>query len=384
MEPAFERKNSPQLDLTALLGSSPRQAPLASVLVLANLSVFALMLAFGASVWQTSGSVPLAWGANFGPATQDGQWWRLVTAMFVHFGFVHLALNLLALWDVGRLIERLHGRWRFAVLYLGSGVLGNLLSLVVHGSQAVSGGASGAVFGLYGALLVLLWRERHQVERLDFKWLFGAAALFALLALGMGQLVAGIDNAAHLGGLAAGALLGAAMARPLTPRSPAPRRGWSAAGLALAVALLLARLPEPSYLLGDELRAREAIRQFLTANQQASDQWSAILARGRTMGASFDELAGSIDADVTPLYQHSFEQLMAAHPGAVAPSARAVEALQSYASERAQAAHESAQQLRSRNFVEINKALTRPAAPPPAPPFLPPPTQAAQEAAGAR
>ena len=359
-----DRRSPPRLDLTALMSSSPGQAPVTSVLLLINLSVFALMLAFGASVWHTTGSVPLAGGANFGPATQDGQWWRLFTAMFVHFGFVHLALNMLAMWDVGRLVERLYGSWRFALLAVGSGMVGNLLSLVVQGSQAVSGGASGAVFGVYGALLVFLLRERKQVERREFRWVFGAAALFALLALGMGQVVAGIDNAAHLGGLAAGALFGSALARPLAPHSPAARRGWAAAGLLLGVALLLGRMPEPTYLLADELRAREAIRQFLRTDRQVSGHWGSILAQGRTEGVSFDELAGSIETEVAPVYVQSFEQLLAADPGAVAPSAKALQALQSYASARAHAAQESAQQLRSRDFAEISKALTqRPASP---------------------
>lgn len=357
------RESPPRVDLTALMASSPAQAPVISALLLINLAVFALMLAFGASLWHTTGSVPLAWGANFGPATQDGQWWRLLTAMFVHFGFVHLVLNMLALWEVGRLVERLHGRWRFGVLYLGSGVVGNLLSLVVQGSQAVSGGASGAVFGLYGALLAFLWRERRQVARHEFRWLFGGAALFSLLALGMGQVVAGIDNAAHLGGLIAGALLGNALARPLTQHSPARRRGWAAAGLSLAIGLLVLRMPEPGYLLADELRARAAIQQFLTTDQHMRAQWSAILAQGRHQGVSFDDLAGSIETDITPVYQQSFEQLTAAYPGAVAPSASTLEALRNHASARAQTSHESARQLRSGDFVEINKALTKRPAP---------------------
>ena len=68
--------------------------------------------------------------------------------MFVHFSFIHIALNMWALWDVGRLLERLLGRWRYAVLYLGAGAVGNLLSLVVQGNRAVSGGASGAADAL--------------------------------------------------------------------------------------------------------------------------------------------------------------------------------------------------------------------------------------------
>ncbi len=192
-------------------------------LLVANVLVFLAMLLNGAGLWHTETTVPLQWGANFGPATQDGQWWRLGSALFLHFGIVHLALNMWALWDVGRLIEQLFGRWRFATLYLGSGIVGNLLSLAWQGNQAVSGGASGAIFSLYGALLVFLWRERRQVDPGEFRWLFGAASAFIVLALVMGSLVPGIDNAAHLGGLLAGALFAMALARRWTRDSPHPR-----------------------------------------------------------------------------------------------------------------------------------------------------------------
>ena len=175
------------------------RTPLTHGLLVVNIFVFLAMLSQGAGLWHTTTGVQLAWGANFGPATQDGQWWRLLTAQFVHFGVLHLAMNMAALWDVGRLVERLYGRWRFAVLYGASGVAGNLLSLVVQGSQAVSAGASGAIFSLYGALLVFLWRERRQVEPGEFRWIFGGALLFTGLILGLGFVVPGIDNSAHGG-----------------------------------------------------------------------------------------------------------------------------------------------------------------------------------------
>ena len=170
----------------ALLQRTPK-VPLTLLLIAGNLIVFGLMLNAGAGLLHSNNGVQLAWGANFGPATQDGQWWRLGSALFLHFGLIHLALNMWALWDVGRLMEQLLGRWRFALLYLGSGVLGNLLSLVVQGNVAVSGGASGAIFSLYGALLVFLWRERRQVDRSEFRWFFGAAVVFTVFALVMGH-----------------------------------------------------------------------------------------------------------------------------------------------------------------------------------------------------
>ena len=87
------------------------------------------------------------------------------------------------------------------LLYALSGLPGNLVSLALHGNQAVSGGASGAIFSLYGALLVFLWREQSNVEPGEFRWLFGGAVVFSSLMLGVGFVVQGIDNAAHGGSL---------------------------------------------------------------------------------------------------------------------------------------------------------------------------------------
>lgn len=345
--------------LADLMHDSVWRAPMTLMLLGANILVFAVMLMAGAGLWHSSTGVQLAWGANFAPATQDGQWWRLVSAMFLHFGVVHLALNMWVLWDVGRLVERLVGRWRFVLIYLASGVLGNLLSLVVQGNQAVSGGASGAIFGLYGALLGFLWRERAQVERAEFRWLFGAASVFTLFTLGMGQIVPGIDNSAHLGGLLAGALSGSLLARPWTRRSAQNRARPMAAGalLVLATGLLLWQLAPPKYRLGDELRARAAIGQFLREDQRISQRWETILGDSQSGAMTFDQLAGSIDAEVTTDYQQSFEQLSALDPGAAAPSARTLEIMRRYAALRSQAAQALTAGLRSKDPARIRQAM---------------------------
>ena len=160
--------------------------PVTAVLLAGNIAVFAVMLVHGAGLWHAPNDVQLAWGANFGPATRDGEWWRLGTAMFVHFGLLHLAVNLWALADCGRIVERLYGHARFLAVYAAGGIAGNLLSLLAHGDRAVSGGASGAIFSAYGALLVWLWRERRQIHPVEFRWLFGGAAAFAAATIGMG------------------------------------------------------------------------------------------------------------------------------------------------------------------------------------------------------
>ncbi len=352
---------TPPPSLIDLMRSSPRRAPVTLVFLTANVAVFLLMLLFGAGWWHTPNGVQLAWGANFGPATQDGQWWRLFTALFIHFGVIHLGLNMWALWDVGRLVEQLYGRWRFALLYLGSGVVGNLVSLVMQGNQAVSGGASGAVFSLYGALLVFLWRERRQVDRGEFRWLFGGAVAFSTLMLVLGHVVQGIDNSAHAGGLVAGMLLGALLAWPWTPRSPPVLRA-NIAGLLLlliALAVLITRLPAPTYLLGDELRARAAIEAFLVQDQGASRVLDKLLQQSANDPQTFNTLAGHIETDVSAVYAKSFEQLLRTTPGSAAPSAATLQTLRDYADLRAEATRELAHSIRAGNVAQARAALQK-------------------------
>jgi rhomboid protease GluP len=340
--------------------SNVARTPLTHGLLAVNVLVFLAMLSQGASLWHTSTGIQLAWGANFGPATQDGQWWRLGTAMFIHFGVLHLGMNMWALRDVGRLLERLYGPWRFAALYLGSGVLGNLLSLVVQGNQAVSGGASGAIFGLYGALLVFLWRERRQVDPHEFRWLFWAAVVFVALIFAMGiWVVPGIDNSAHAGGFVVGGLLARVLAKPWTPLSP---RGRSGAGLALAVLVagvgrLTLHIPPPRYLLHDELKVQQAIQNFTLADQRISQQWNEILSTAPAQRLSFEQLAGRIESTVTAGYEQTFEQLVAATPASQAPSAATLATVQAYASQRVQVSRDLVAGLRSNDPQKVRDAL---------------------------
>jgi rhomboid protease GluP len=333
--------------------------PVTIALVAINLAVFGAMLFHGAGLWHSPNNVQLAWGAGFGPATKDGEWWRLGTAMFLHFGLVHLAVNMWALWDGGRLVERLYGSLRFAIVYFASGLTGNLLSLIVQGDHAVSGGASGAVFGVYGALLVCLWRERRQVHPVEFRWLFGGAAVFAAATIVFGLLITGIDNAAHIGGLISGALTGMALVRPMFAGSPQTgrSRGVAAGAYVIAVIALVCLIPAPSYRWQEELHAREEIRGFLGDDRRIIDRWQEILDAGRQGGASFEQLADRLDSDVTREYRESFEQLSALHLDPAAPSTTTLEVLKRYAQLRADASQALAEALRVNDPKRIRDAL---------------------------
>lgn len=149
----------------------------------------------------------IAWGANFGPRTLDGQWWRLVTHLFLHGNPLHILMNMWVLWDVGRLMERLVGRAALAMIYFFAGIAGGMASVAFH-PNVVSVGASGAIFGIIGALFGLLLHARDAVPPARLQQLRSSIIAMVIFCLFFGLSVQGIDNAAHVGGAIAGLLAG--------------------------------------------------------------------------------------------------------------------------------------------------------------------------------
>lgn len=213
-------------------------APVSRVLVAANLLVFAGLAVRIGAIGHLPGVALIPYGSNFGPLTLGGQPWRLLSSLFIHGGVLHLGLNLLALWQVGAVVEPLFGRWRFLLLYLGAGVLAGIASLWWQ-PQVNSVGASGAIFGIFSALLVDLRLHRDLLPGRLFRRMRTGLLSFLAFSLFAGVVLPGIDNAAHLGGLIGGVLLGYVLA-PRSPGSPWPdvtRRALVAlAWLALALA----------------------------------------------------------------------------------------------------------------------------------------------------
>ncbi|MDF0377776.1 rhomboid family intramembrane serine protease [Methylophilus sp. YYY-1] len=334
--------------------------PMTRTLIALNVLVFVLMLLGGAGFWHSPNTVQLTWGANFAPATADGQWWRLGSAMFLHFGAVHLGMNMLALWDGGKLVERMFGSARFLLIYLVSGIGGNLLSLVVQGNQAVSGGASGAIFGIYGALLVYLWVARHQMQQVEFRWLFWGGMLFSALTIGMGYVIPGIDNSAHIGGFLTGGVLGLLMLPAFLRGSPAITISQALAGLAWALVVLglLTHLPAPKYRWRQEVAIQKQLQKLNQIDQQAQHKWQQIMLEGREGSVSFDEMAAQIDAQVATPYEESFEKLSRLSEDPKLPSAALLEQAKAYALKRSEASKAAADQLRHLPFK-----AGRPAAP---------------------
>src|SRR5579863_559723 len=215
------------------------------VVVALNVVVFAAMVASGISAFSPSGEAVMRWGADYGPLTLGGQPWRLVTNVFLHFGIIHLAANMLALLDAGPIIERLFGPAAFAALYLAAGITGSVASLAVH-PLVVSAGASGAIFGVYGALGAVMLLHRETIPPVALKRLSRVAASFIIYNFIYGVGKSGIDNMAHLGGLFGGAVAGACLFRPLVPDRPETMRRPAlvaavASVIGFAVAILLPR-----------------------------------------------------------------------------------------------------------------------------------------------
>lgn len=183
-----------------------RYPPVTILLLVAIGAGFVLETLAGGS---TDQRVLVGLGANYGPLVWgEGQWWRLLTSVFLHIGFAHLLVNGWALFQLGTLFENWLGSLQMLLVFLVSGVAGSLASMLWHQDAAtVSAGASGAIFGLIGALITFLLR-RHDLLSPAGRSVLGQLVLWAGINVVFGLSVPGIDNAAHFGGAAAGLLCG--------------------------------------------------------------------------------------------------------------------------------------------------------------------------------
>jgi len=237
-------------------------APATYLLVAINCLVFLAMLTQHVSAISPTPLQLLNWGAdNAGFVLIGGEWWRIVTAMFVHVGILHLATNMWCLWNLGLLAEPLMGSAGVLAVYVLTGAAGNLLSTLVNwvgsapdwaryhdvGVFSVGAGASGAVFGIAGALIVLLKSPRLPVPPLELKKLRRSVIYFAVVNLVLGLSISGgtrlfgagilIDNMAHIGGFVCGLMFAA----PMVPR-PGSSRSVFRARLGAATVMIVAVL----------------------------------------------------------------------------------------------------------------------------------------------
>jgi membrane associated rhomboid family serine protease len=209
-----------------------RQSPASRVRTLAGTSMTKLLLVTIAVVFvielvkggtSRAGLAPdnltlFQMGALFPPAVKAGQWWRLITVMFLHASILHIALNAWALWLFGQFVESSFGRLRFLSIYFLSGFLASVTSYAFGSPCQIGVGASGAIVGLLGAFIAYNFRRRHlSLAQANLRW--------ALMIIGInvlfGAAIANVDNWAHGGGLVAGAALGT-FAEGVGPRNIRP------------------------------------------------------------------------------------------------------------------------------------------------------------------
>jgi len=217
----------------------PRSAPATYLLLAVNCAVFLWMIAHGVDPKDPTEAQLLHYGANQTNLVLHGQWYRLLTATFVHVGLIHLATNMWCLWNLGMLGEPLLGPFGMVSVYMLTGIAGNLLSMAsnvigytyTHNPLLLfipGAGASGAVFGIAGILIVLLsnrrlpfpWEQLRQLRRRVIQF----AAINLVIGVVANRLPTGIqiDNMAHIGGFLSGLALGV----PLVPRMTAGRERY--------------------------------------------------------------------------------------------------------------------------------------------------------------
>lgn len=321
-----------------------------------NLAVFIGMAATGVDILSPDVQSLSGWGANVGQLTVSGQWWRLLTSMFLHVGIVHLLFNMWVLWGIGGVVERLLGNVGFAVVYLLGGLYGSFASLAWD-PDVVSAGASGAIFGLYGALLGFLLRDRHSIAKDVQRQTAKSALIFLGYNLLFGMAHRGVDVAAHLGGLLGGFLCGYFLALP--PAAGATLRRARTNFLVLAggltgLIILAIALPKERGVSGEFTQAKQIEEHALGKFDEAA-------AKVRSGALTYAGFADAIEREVIPELRQFRSRLVNLENN---PRARteSIKALERYSDDREKVFHQIAQALRTGNEEEAGKAMNQLAA----------------------
>lgn len=229
-----------------------KSVPVTTTIIAINALVFLAMAFSGSSPIEPNIPDLIKWGANDGLATLLVQPWRMLASNYVHIGIIHIALNMWCLWSLGVLAEKIFDRWTYFLVYTFCGITGSLVSIVLHPIR-VGAGASGAIFGMAGALISALYLGHLPIHPSALKSTLKSLLSFAGYNLFFGAVVPAIDNSAHMGGLVCGLALGAVLAPHLTS-PPDERSAWNRwifilSALLFAAAYYLARhyVPMMSY-----------------------------------------------------------------------------------------------------------------------------------------
>ena len=249
---AIAARSPGQNPLPVRRSSMLEMMPVTATIIAVNLIVFIAMVLSGVSLVGPQNTDLVRWGANTGLQTLFAQPWRMLTSTYVHVGIIHILLNMWCLWNLGALAERIFDRWTYFLIYTFCGLAGSLASVSLHPTR-LGAGASGAIFGLAGALISALYLGRLPIQPRALKYILKSLVSFAVYNLFFGAVVPVIDNTAHLGGFVSGLALGAMLAPRLTS-SPDERNSWRRWVFILAAAVLVAAF---------ELARRLVLRRFV-------------------------------------------------------------------------------------------------------------------------
>ena len=176
-----------------------------TLLVAINVIVYLILAIMGGNIVNISDNLVQQWG-QVGLLVEAGEYWRIFTAMFVHFSILHIGLNMLSLFLIGRTVEVLYGKWRYLAIYLLSGILGGIITLFFTPLNVISAGASGAIFGVFGALGIFFVVNRRALGAYG-NGAIGQWVFWLGLNLIWGFSTPGIGILDHIGGLVAGMVL---------------------------------------------------------------------------------------------------------------------------------------------------------------------------------
>lgn len=230
--------NNKSPSFTSLILPLARQksfvATKALLFVIVAIFVAMCVVSSGEAILNPSPELLVSWGADYGPLSLNGEWWRALTAMFLHIGILHMMCNAWYLWVVGGAVEKVYGTGRFLVIYFLSGLAGSTTSLLFT-PDLCSVGASGALFGVCGAALVFLHQHKNSIDSAVYTKAFNGTVMGIIAWLIIGRF-ANFDNGAHAGGLISGLILGAL----LMPDSTKLTKQLAAIGSAVFALLVLA------------------------------------------------------------------------------------------------------------------------------------------------
>ncbi|HOB45869.1 MAG TPA: rhomboid family intramembrane serine protease [Zoogloea sp.] len=295
-----------------ILFSRVERAAVTRALVFVNAGIFVLLAVVAMNPMQIPSDLLIRAGGNFAPLVQKGEEWRLFTALFLHGGLLHVGLNMLALHQAGQVVERLFGRVGFLVIYVAAGLLGNLASLWWKPGP-VSVGASGAIFGVYGALLSYLLLQRGSVPVEIFREMRSGTLGFIGYSLFAGFSIPGIDNAAHLGGLIGGMVLGAAFAQPIVAPQPVrwltPRTLTGLAVVAVLGAGLWQTAPQVVRKFEIDSAYQQTIQQFALEEQELLREQAALMEALRLRRVSEADAIDRLERDFIPRWDREINQL---------------------------------------------------------------------------